>query len=164
MWIIKLLHVPAPGVPTSAILSDHRNTSPKSESRYSIALSVVNVILKSKIHKSISINYNVVVLNLCDSRSRYKFVSVCILYAVCMQKSVSIFVIPGDLVLLICYLLTPWSRAPLEKLTGSAATQEIPRIFGTQRFLTVPTSARHLSLSWANSSPHNSLQLPEDPF
>ena len=45
------------------------------------------------------------------------------------------------------YLLTPWSRTPLEKLTGSAASQEIPRIFGTRRFLTVPTSARHLSLS-----------------
>ena len=32
---------------------------------------------------------------------------------------------------LICliYLLTPWSRVPLEKLTGSAASQEIPRIF-----------------------------------
>jgi hypothetical protein len=26
------------------------------------------------------------------------------------------------------YLLTPWSRALLEKLTGSAASQEIPRI------------------------------------
>jgi hypothetical protein len=24
------------------------------------------------------------------------------------------------------YLLTPWSRVPLEKLTGSAASQEIP--------------------------------------
>ena len=45
------------------------------------------------------------------------------------------------------YLLTPWSRVVLEKLTGSAAIQEIPRIFGTRRFLTVPTSARHLSLS-----------------
>ena len=45
------------------------------------------------------------------------------------------------------YILTPWSRAPLEKLTGSAASQEIPRIFGTRRFLTVSTSARHLSLS-----------------
>jgi len=28
-------------------------------------------------------------------------------------------------------LLTPWSRVLLEKLTGSAASQEIPRIFGT---------------------------------
>ena len=51
----------------------------------------------------------------------------------------------------VTYLLTPWSRAPLEKLPGSAASQEIPRIFGTRKFLTVPTSARHLSLSWANS-------------
>ena len=44
--------------------------------------------------------------------------------------------------------LTPWSRVLLEKLTGSAASQEI---FGTRRFLAVLTSARHLSLSWANS-------------
>ena len=49
------------------------------------------------------------------------------------------------------YLLTPWSRVLLKKLTGSAASQEVPRLFGTRRFLTVPTSARHLSLSWANS-------------
>ena len=26
------------------------------------------------------------------------------------------------------YLLTPWSRVLLEKLTGSAASQEIPRV------------------------------------
>ena len=56
------------------------------------------------------------------------------------------------------YLLTPWSRVLLEKLTGSAVSQEIPRIFGTRRFLTEPTSARHLSLSWANSI--QSPQLP----
>ena len=49
------------------------------------------------------------------------------------------------------YLLTPCSRVLLEKLTGSTASQEIPLIFGTRRFLTVFTSARHLSLSWANS-------------
>ena len=52
---------------------------------------------------------------------------------------------------LLTYSLTPWSRVLLEKLTGSAASQEIPRIFGTWRFITVLTSARHLSLSWANS-------------
>jgi hypothetical protein len=45
------------------------------------------------------------------------------------------------------HLLTPWSRVLLEKLTGSAVSQEIPHIFGTRRFLTVLTSARHLSLS-----------------
>jgi len=49
------------------------------------------------------------------------------------------------------YLLTPWSRVLLENLTGSAASQEIPRIFGTRRFITVLTGTRHLSLSWANS-------------
>jgi len=48
---------------------------------------------------------------------------------------------------LLTYLLAPWSRVLLEKLTGSAASQEIPRIFGTRRFITVLTSARHLSLS-----------------
>jgi hypothetical protein len=48
----------------------------------------------------------------------------------------------------ITYLLTPWSRVILEKLTVNfAASQEIPRIYVTRNFLTVPTSARHLSLS-----------------
>ena len=56
------------------------------------------------------------------------------------------------------YLLTPWRKVLLEKLTGSATSQEIPRIFGTRRFLTVPTSARHMSLSWGNSI--QSPQLP----
>ena len=48
---------------------------------------------------------------------------------------------------LLTYLFTPWSTVLLEKLTGSAASQEIPRIFGTRKFITVLTSARHLSLS-----------------
>jgi len=48
---------------------------------------------------------------------------------------------------LLTFLLIPWSRVLLEKLTGSAASQETPRIFGTRRFITVLTSARYLSLS-----------------
>ena len=48
---------------------------------------------------------------------------------------------------ILTYLITPWSRVLLEQLTGSAASQEIPCIFGTRRFITVLTSARHLSLS-----------------
>ena len=56
------------------------------------------------------------------------------------------------------YLLTPWSRVLLEKLTVSAASQDIPRIFGTRNFITILTSARHLSLSWANS-----IQSPQPP-
>jgi hypothetical protein len=47
--------------------------------------------------------------------------------------------------LLLTYLLTPWSTVLLEKLTVNfAASEEIPRIYGTRKFLTVPTSARHL--------------------
>jgi hypothetical protein len=45
------------------------------------------------------------------------------------------------------HLLTPWCRVLLQKLTGFAASQEIPRIYGTRKFITVLTSARHLSLS-----------------
>jgi len=44
------------------------------------------------------------------------------------------------------YILTPWSKVLLEKLTGPAASQEIPRVFGNRRFITVLTSAHHLSL------------------
>jgi hypothetical protein len=44
-------------------------------------------------------------------------------------------------------VLTPWSRVLLEKRTDSAASQEIPPIFGTRMFITVFTSPRHLSLS-----------------
>ena len=59
---------------------------------------------------------------------------------------------------LLTYLLTPSSRLLLEKLTGSEASQEIPRIFGTRKFLPARTSARHLSLSWTNS-----IQSPQPP-
>jgi hypothetical protein len=53
---------------------------------------------------------------------------------------------------LLTYLLSPWSRVLLEKLTVNfAASQEIPHLYGTRKFLTVHTSARHLSLSLANS-------------
>ena len=56
------------------------------------------------------------------------------------------------------YLLTPCSTVLLEKLTVSAVSQDIPRIFGTRRFITLLTSARQLSLSWANS-----IQSPQPP-
>jgi hypothetical protein len=38
-------------------------------------------------------------------------------------------------------------QSPSEKLTSFAASQEIPGIYGTPKFITVLTSARHLSLS-----------------
>ena len=58
-----------------------------------------------------------------------------------------------DKIIVSTYLFTPWSRVLLEKLTGSAASQEIPRIFGTRRFITVLTSARYLSLSLSQLHP-----------
>jgi hypothetical protein len=48
---------------------------------------------------------------------------------------------------LIIYLLTPWSRVLLQKLTGSQLIKKFPAFHGTRRFITVFTSARHLSLS-----------------
>ena len=49
------------------------------------------------------------------------------------------------------YLLTPWSRVLLEKLTGLQLVKKFPAFYGTRRFITALTSARHLSLSWASS-------------
>ena len=48
------------------------------------------------------------------------------------------------------YLLTPWCRVLLEKLTGLQLLKKFPAFHGTRRFITVLTSVRHLSLSWAN--------------
>ena len=48
------------------------------------------------------------------------------------------------------YLLTPWCRVLLEKLTGLQLVKKFPAFHGTQRFITALTSVRHLSLSWAS--------------
>ena len=48
------------------------------------------------------------------------------------------------------YLLTPWCRVLLEKLTGLQLVKKFPAIHGTQKFITALTSVRQLSLSWAN--------------
>ena len=44
------------------------------------------------------------------------------------------------------YLLTPWGRVLLEKLTGFQLVKKFPAFYGTRRFITALTSARHLSL------------------
>jgi len=51
---------------------------------------------------------------------------------------------------LLSYLLTPWSRFLLEKLTGLKLVKKFPTFYVTRRFITAFTTARHLSLSWAN--------------
>ena len=48
------------------------------------------------------------------------------------------------------YLLTPWCRVLLEKLTGLQLVKKFPAFHGTRRFITALTSLRHLSLSWAS--------------
>ena len=52
---------------------------------------------------------------------------------------------------LLTYLLTPRSRVLLEKFTGLQLVKKFPAFYGTRRFITAFKSARHLSLSWANS-------------
>jgi hypothetical protein len=48
-------------------------------------------------------------------------------------------------------LFLPMSRVLLEKLTGSQLVKKFSAFYGTRRFITAFTSARHLSLSWASS-------------
>ena len=48
------------------------------------------------------------------------------------------------------YLLTPWRRVLLEKLTGLQPVKKFPAFHGTRRFITALTSVRHLSVSWAS--------------
>ena len=51
---------------------------------------------------------------------------------------------------LLTYLLTPWRRVLLEKLTGLQLVKKFAAFYGTRRFITALTSVRHLSLSWAS--------------
>ena len=44
------------------------------------------------------------------------------------------------------YLLTPWCRVLLEKLTGLQLVKKFPAFHGTRRFITALTSVHHLSL------------------
>ena len=43
--------------------------------------------------------------------------------------------------------LIPWSKVLLEKLTGSQLVKKLPAFYGTQRFITAFTTARHPSPS-----------------
>ena len=70
----------------------------------------------------------------------------------------------GKVLYLLTYLLTPWSRVLREKLTGSAASQEIPAFLepeGSSPYLQAPATCPYPEPT--PSSPHNPLTLPEDP-
>ena len=51
---------------------------------------------------------------------------------------------------LLTYLLTPWCRVLLERLTGLQLVKKFPAFHGTRMFITALTSVRHLSLSCAS--------------
>jgi hypothetical protein len=65
---------------------------------------------------------------------------------------------------ILTYLLTPWSRVLLEKITGFQPVKKFSIIYGTWRFTTALTTACHLSLHWARSiQSRPPSPLPEDP-
>jgi len=55
-----------------------------------------------------------------------------------------------DVTYLLTYLLTPWCRVLLDKLTGLQLVKKFPAFHGTRRFITALTSVRHLSISRAS--------------
>jgi len=56
-----------------------------------------------------------------------------------------------SLTYLLSFLLTRWSRVLPAKLTVFQTDKKFPAFYGTRRFITAFTSARHLFLSWASS-------------
>jgi hypothetical protein len=71
---------------------------------------------------------------------------------------------------LLTYLLTPWSTVLPEKLKSPELLKKFPAFYGTRRFITAFTRARHLSLSWARliqsmppivTRPNELSQVPE---
>jgi len=57
----------------------------------------------------------------------------------------------GHLCLVLTYLLTPWSRVLVDKLTGFQLVKIFPASCGTRRFIIAFTITRRLSLFWATS-------------
>ena len=53
----------------------------------------------------------------------------------------------GIKILILTYLLTPYSRVLLEKLTGFQLIKKFHAFYGTRTFFTLLTRARHLSLT-----------------
>ena len=56
-----------------------------------------------------------------------------------------------DMTSLFGMLLTSWNRDRREKLTLPQLLKKFPAVYGTRKFITVLTKARHLSLTWVRS-------------
>ena len=66
---------------------------------------------------------------------------------------------------LLAYLLTPWCRVLLEKVTGLQLVKKFPAFHGTRRFITaLKASATCLYPGPALSSPYTHIPPPGDPF
>jgi len=61
------------------------------------------------------------------------------------------------------YKLSPCSTVLLEKLTGYLLVKKFPVFYGTRGFITLFTSAHHLSLAKPDQSSPSPVPLPEDP-
>jgi hypothetical protein len=65
----------------------------------------------------------------------------------------------------VLYLFIPWSRVLLEKLGGFQLVKKFPAFYGTRRFITNFTSARHCPYPEPDKSspfpPFHPIQLPE---
>jgi len=57
------------------------------------------------------------------------------------------YLLAFSLTYLLTYLLSPFSRVLLEKLTASQLVKKFLTFYGTRKFITALTSARHVSLS-----------------
>jgi hypothetical protein len=65
---------------------------------------------------------------------------------------------------LLTYLLTPWNRVLLEKLTGLQPVKKFSAFYGTRRFITAFTMPATCPYSEpVQSSPYTHIPLPEDP-
>jgi len=64
---------------------------------------------------------------------------------------------------LLTYLHTSWSRVLLENLTCSQLANNFLTLYGTRRFITAFTTARHLSLSRARSIQSTTHCTSKDP-
>ena len=69
-----------------------------------------------------------------------------LLFSLYIFNDYSILVPRNAHIVLTPYLLTPWSRILLEKLTSSQLVKKCSAFYGTRNFITAFTSARHLSL------------------
>ena len=64
----------------------------------------------------------------------------------CFQLHIKIYTYPTPYKSTLTYLLTPWCRVLLEKLTGLQIVKKFPAFHGTRRFISALTSVRHLSI------------------